>query len=186
MAETEILKKKKKKNYLLFAKEFNNNEVGETLASEDNLLIGRTIEINLAHLTNDPKMQNVKIKFKIKEVKDNKGYVELTKYFMLPTYIRRVVKPGREKIDDSFILITKDKTKIRLKPLMVTKALTQNSVLSSLRNKTKEFMNEYCKKNEYSRFLNDLINHDIQKMLKDNLKKVYPLSVVEIRLMEKL
>ena len=186
MAETEILKKKKKKNYLLLAKEFNNNEIGETLASEDNMLIGRTIEVNLAHLTDDPKMQNVKIKFKIREVKDNKGYAELTKYFMLPTYIKRVVKPGREKIDDSFILITKDKIKIRLKPLMVTKALTQRSILSSLRNKTKEFMNEYCKKNEYGGFLNDLINHDIQKMLKDNLKKVYPLSVVEIRLMEKL
>jgi len=131
------------------AKEFNNNEVGETLASEDNLLIGRGIEVNLAHLTNDPKMQNVKIKFKIKEVKDNKGYVELTKYFMLPTYIKRVVKPGREKVEDSFILMTKDKIKIRLKPLIVTKALTQNSVLSSLRNKTREFMNEYCKKNEW-------------------------------------
>jgi small subunit ribosomal protein S3Ae len=186
MAETEILKKKKKKAYLLYAKEFDNVEIGETLASEDNLIIGRTIEVNLAQLTNDPKTQNIKIKFKIKEVKENKGYAELNSYFMLPTYIRRVVKTAREKLDDSFKLMTKDNINIVVKPLLLTKALTQSSILSHLRKKTREFFNDYCKKNDYKKFLDDLIMHNLQRELKEVLKKVYPLSVAEIRLMEKL
>ena len=186
MVEAEVLKKKKKKSYLLIAKEFDNVEIGETLASEDNFVIGRTIEVSLAQLTNDPKMQNVKVKFKVKEIKEGKGYVELDNYSMVPTYIRRIVRPGREKIEDSFELKTKDDVKIRVKPLLITKAETQNSVLSSLIKKTRELLNDYCKKNDYNQFLFGLISHNIHKELRDSLKKIYPLSVVEIRLMEKL
>ena len=161
MAETELLKKKKKKNYTILAREFDNIEIGETPASEDNLVMGRTLEISLAELTNDPKTQNIKIKFKIKEVKENKGYAELTKYFMIPTYVKRVVKPAKEKIEDSFEIVTKDNVKVRIKPILLTKALTQHSVLSNLRNKSHEYLNDYSKKMDYSKFLMDLINHNV-------------------------
>ncbi len=186
MAETEILKKKKKKNYMILAREFDNIEIGETLASDDSLVLGRTIEVSLSDITNDPKTQNIKIKFKIKEVKEGKGYADLQKYFMIPTYIKRVVKPSKEKLEDSFTLITKDNIKIVIKPILLTKGLTQKSVLSKLRYQTRGFLNEYSKKVDYRQFLQDLINHVLQRDLKDVLKKVYPLSVAEIRLMEKL
>jgi len=182
----EILKQKKKKNYLLISREFNDIEIGETPASDDNLVLGRSIEVSLAQITNDPKMQNIKVKFKVKEVKENKGYTELYEYFIIPTYIRRVVKPAKEKIDDSFSLITKDNVKLRIKPLLLTKAVTQNTILSHLRHKTRDFFSEYCKKNEYKKFLQDLITHNLQKDLKNTLNKIYPLSVCEIRRMEKL
>ena len=186
MAETAILKKKKKKTYVLIAKEFNNMEIGETLASEDNLVLGRTIEIGLNQITNDPKTGSVKIKFKVNEVKEGRGYCELVQYFMIPTYVRRVVKPGKEKIEDSFLVLTKDNVKLRIKPILLTKAETQHSLLSSLRFKTREIFVEYCKKNDYNRLLDDIISHNLQKTLRDTLKKIYPLNVAEIRLMEKL
>ena len=186
MAETEILKKKKKKTYILYASEFNNAEVGETLASDDNLVLGRSMEVSLAQITNDPKTQNIKVKFKVKEVKENKGYLELFKYFMIPTYIRRVVKPAKEKIEDSFSMVTKDNIKVVIKPILLTKSITQSSVLSNLRKKTRDFFNEYFKKNDYNKFLQDLITHSLQRDLKGMLKKVYPLSVCEIRVFEKL
>ena len=186
MAETGILSKKKKKTYILIAEEFDNAEIGETLASEDNLVLGRTIEVGLNQLTNDPKTGSVKIKFKVKEVKEGKGYCELIQYFMIPTYVRRVVKPGKEKIEDSFMVVTKDNVKLRIKPIMLTKAEAQHSLLSSLRRKTREMFTEYCKKNDYKSFLYDLASHTLQKTLKDTLKKIYPLNVAEIRLMEKL
>ena len=186
MAETEILKKKKKKTYLLLAKEFENAEIGETLASEDSLVMNRTIEISLSQITNDPKSQNVKVKFKVKEVKDNKGYADLAKYFMIPTYIRRVVKPGREKMEDSFKIVTKDNVRVMIKTLLLTKAKTQNSVLSMLRLRTREYFGDYGKKNDYRKLLNDVIMHTIQRDLKQFLNKVYPLNVCEIRHMEKV
>ncbi len=186
MADTEILKKKKKKGYLLLASEFNNMEIGETMASEDSFLIGRSIDMSLAQMMDDPKMQNVKIRFKIKEIKDGKGYGEVYEYMMLPTYVKRVVKPAKEKVEDSFVLLTKDNIKVRIKPIMLTKAKTQQSVLANLKLKTREFFSEYCKNNDYSKFLHDLTMHFLQKELKGILNKVYPLSICEIRLMQKL
>ncbi len=187
MAETEILKKKRKKWYgILASKEFNNLEIGETLASSDGVLVGRSIEVNLANLTNDPKSQNIKIKFKIKEVKGNEAYTEIYNYEMSSTYIRRVVKPGKGKIDDSILLTTKDDIKLRIKPLFLTKLLVKQSILTNLRKKSREYLQEYCKKNDYSKLIQDLVNHHVQNDLKNLLKKVYPLSVAEIRLMQRL
>ena len=186
MAEAEVLKKKKKKLYLVLSKEFNNQEIGETLASEDSLILGRSLEVSLAQLTNDPKTQNVKIRFKIIEVKDGKGYAELRDYSILQTYIKRVVKPGREKVEDSFGLVTKDGVKIRVKPLLLTKSVTQKSVLANMRKKTRNFFGQYCSKNDYSNLLQDLFSHNVQKDLKGLLNKVYPLSVCEIRQFQRL
>ena len=187
MASTEILKKKKKKWYeILASSEFNQATIGETLAADDNSLINRTVELNLANITNDSKMQNVNVKFKVKEVKNGKANTELIRYELLPTYIRRVVKPKKEKIDDSFLLETQDNIKIRLKPLFLTKTLTKNSILSTLRKVSKEFLENYCKKNDYSNLIKDLVEHNIQKEIKNILKRIYSLSVCEIRLMEKL
>ncbi|MEK6862554.1 MAG: 30S ribosomal protein S3ae, partial [Nanoarchaeota archaeon] len=80
MAETQVIKKKKKWFTILAGPEFDNAEIGETLANENANLIGRTLEVNLADITRDPKSQNIKVKFRIKEVKDTQCYTELISY----------------------------------------------------------------------------------------------------------
>ena len=187
MAETEILKKKKKKWYgVLASPEFSNIEIGETLADSEESLIGRGLETNLANITNDPKSQHIKVKFKINQVKDNQAYTEVYRYELANTYIKRVVKPTKDKIDDSILLTTKDNIKIRIKPLFLTKALVKKSILTMLRIKSREYLQDYCKKNEYKNLIQDLVSHNIQKDLKSILKKIYPLNVAEVRLMQRL
>ncbi|MEK6907311.1 MAG: hypothetical protein AABW45_02190 [Nanoarchaeota archaeon] len=186
MAETQIIKKKKKWFGIIAGPEFKNAEIGETLSNEDAPLVGRTLEVNLANINQDPKSQNIKIKFKIKEVKGNEAYAEVISYAMLSTYVKRVIKPAKEKIDDSFVYTTKDNVKVKIKTIMLTKAKTQHSVLSSIRKKSHEYLQDYCKKNEYGGLIVDLSSHNIQRDLKNFLKKVYPLSVCEIRMMERV
>jgi len=187
MAETEILKKKKKKWYgILASPEFNNIEIGETLADSEESLIGRSLEVNLANITNDPKSQNIKIKFKINQVKGNEAYTEVYRYELSSTYIKRVVKPTKNKVDDSILFATKDNIKIRIKPLFLTKALVKKSILTMLRIKSREYLQNYFKENEYKKLIQDLVSHNIQKDLKNILKKIYPLNTAEIRLMQRL
>ncbi|MEK6834810.1 MAG: hypothetical protein AABX61_00935, partial [Nanoarchaeota archaeon] len=107
MAEIQLTKKKKKWFSIFSGPEFNNSEVGETLANEDTNLVGRTLEVNLANITQDPKSQNINIKFKIKEFKDNKANAEVISYAMLSTYVKRVIRPAKEKMDDSSRYTTK-------------------------------------------------------------------------------
>ena len=186
MAELQIAKKKKKWFGIISGPEFNNVEIGETLANENASIIGRTIGINLANITQDPKSQNIKVKFRIKEVKDNEAYSELISYQMLSTYVKRVIRPGKEKVDDSFKYATKDDVKVAIKTLILTKAKTKYSILSNMRNKSHEYLQDYCKKNDYKTLITDLVSHNLQKDLKNFLKKVYPLSICEVRMMERI
>jgi small subunit ribosomal protein S3Ae len=186
MIEAQITKKKKKWFSILAGPEFDNTEVGETLSNEDANLIGRTLEVNLANITNDPKSQNIKVKFKIKEVKNNQCCTELVSYNMLSTYVKRVIKPAKEKIDYSAEYLTNDNIKILIKLIMLTKAKTIHTVLTSIRHKSNEYLKSYCKKVDYKTLVIDLVSHNLQKELKNTLKKIYPLSVCEIRTMQRL
>ena len=186
MAETQILKKKKKWFGIYAGSEFNNVEIGETPANENTNVIGRTLELNLANLTQDPKSQNIKVKFKIKEIKDNKINAELISYEMLSTYIKRVIRPAKEKLDYSYEYSTKDNIKVALKILVLTKAKTKHSILTSIRLRSTEFLKEYFKKTDYKTLIVDLASNNLQKELKNNLKKVYPLSICEVRMMERI
>lgn len=185
MAELQIAKKKKKWFGIIAGPEFDSKEIGETLANENSNLVGRTIEVNLANITQDPKSQNIKIKFKIKEVKNNEAYAEVISYAMLSTYVKRLIRPAKEKVDDSFKYETKDNVKVAIKTLILTKAKTKHSILSNIRNKSHEILEDYCKKNDFKTLINDLASHNIQRDLKNALKKVYPLSICEVRLMER-
>ncbi len=185
MAETQILKKKKKWFTVIAGPEFKNFEIGETLGNENAKLIGRTLEVNLANVTQDPKSQNIKIKFKIINVKDNQADADVISYEMLSTYIKRLIKPAKEKMDDSFIYKTKDDINVKIKTLILTKAKTKHSILSSIRHKSREYLQDYCKKSEYKTLIADLAFHNLQKELKTILKKIYPLSVCEVRKMER-
>src|SRR3989344_7629474 len=127
MTNTQIIKKKKKWLGIFAGPEFNNAEVGETLANEGAKIIGRTLEVNLANITQDPKSQNIKVKFRIKEVKGNEAHSEFISYKMLSTYVKRVIRPAKEKMDDSFQYMTKDNIKVVIKTLILTKAKTKHS-----------------------------------------------------------
>ncbi|AJF62372.1 MAG: SSU ribosomal protein S3AE [archaeon GW2011_AR20] len=186
MADVQLQKKKKKWFGIVTGLESNRSEIGETLANEDANLVGRTLEVNLANITQDPKSQNIKVKFRIKEVKGNEAYAEVISYAMLSTYVKRVIKPAKEKIDDSFKYLTKDNVKVVVKTIILTKSKTIKSILTNIRHKSHEYLQNYFKKTDYTTLINDLASHNLQKDLKNILKKIYPLSVCEIRMMERL
>ena len=192
MAEEEkqkqvVLKKKKKKWIPIFAnKMFNDIQIGDSYVSEPSLLIGRYIETNLMELTNDIKKQNIKVLFKIGNVTENKATADLVGYELLGSVIRRVVKRAKSKIDDSFIVETKDNAKMVVKSIILTKTKTAHSILTKLRFKSKEYIIANFKKWAYDEAFAELLNHNLQKNLREYLKKIYPVSVVEVRYFKKM
>ncbi|MCD4666215.1 hypothetical protein K8R47_00195 [archaeon] len=187
MAEKKVLKKKKKHWYSILAtKDFNNVELGETLAFEDSALMGRQITANLSVLTNDIKTQNVKLSFKVNKVDNGKAYTEVIGYKMVPAFIKRIVRTQRSKLDDSFKIKTQDGVKIILKPVIVTRNKTNKKILTSLRKSSRNSFQKLFEKLKYEDFVKDLIYHKTQKDMKHSLKKVYPVSAFEIKIMKKL
>ena len=183
-----VSKQQKKKRWfnILASPEFRNIVIGETPSFAPESLVGRTMRVNLMTLTRDPKKQNFSVIFKVKEVNGGDAHTELIKYNMGTVHIKRVVKRGKDKVDDSFVVTTSDNIKLRVKPFLITRGKVQHSVLTSLRKVSKEFIENEAKGKSCSDFWVSVLSSDLQRSMRGVLKKIYPLALVEIRMLVRL
>ena len=102
---------------------------------------------------------------------------------ILPYFLKRMVRKGTNYVEDSFSTECKDAV-LRIKPFLVTRRKVSREIRKGLRNKAKEDLINYAKDKKVSDIFEDVIRGDIQKYLSSNLKKVYPLSLCEIRILK--
>lgn len=114
------------------------------------------------------------------EVEDGKALARTKKLKLLTYFLRRIVRKGTNYVDNSFKTQCKD-VKIKIKPFLVTRRKVSRAVRKSLREKAKEEILEYVKKKTVQEIFEDIIKNQLQKNLSIKLKKIYPLSVCEIR-----
>jgi ribosomal protein S3AE len=155
--------------------------LGESNVYEKEELVGKTLNLNLATITNDMKKQNIIVTFKVTGVADNKGQTQLVNYVLVPSYIKRLIRRSREKIDDSFLARTKDGKVVRVKPIAITNADTFNSIITKIRLGMKSLIKTALKERTYDEFVNDLISMKYQREMKEKLNKIYPLKYIDIR-----
>ncbi len=186
MVETKkALKIKKKKWFpIVTTKEFNELVIGETLATDGSELMGRHIEVNLMTITNDMKKQNYYASFIVNEVKNDKAIAKAVGFYVSPSSIKRMVRRGKERVDDSGVFLTSDKVKIRVKIFLLAKTKTKGSIAAMLRKQAATYLNNYISKNPFDKILLDLISTSLQRNLRDYLRKVYPLKSCEVRAVE--
>ncbi len=187
MAKTKEIKKKKKKWFSIYTNEnFNNLKIGESLGTEVKDLIGRKIIVNLSTLFNDPKKQSINAIFKINEIKGESAIAHIVGYELSQSHLKRVMRRSKDKIEDSFICESKDKIKFRIKPFLLTKTQTKRSILASLKHKAREYFNDVSSKNDFNVLIQNIISNKVQKDLKGVIKKVYPIILCEIRILERI
>jgi len=182
MAVRKSTRKQKKAWFnIVTPKELGNYTIGETTAIEPQQLVGRNVRVNLMNILNDPKKQNTQITFNIKSVTDKNAITEIVSYELQPSYLKRMVRAGRKKIEDSFITETKDKIRIRIKPVLITRTKAQRSKLSAVRNIAKEFIIEKLKTQNFMDLINDAISTKLQREMREKLTKIYPLALCEFK-----
>ena len=169
-------KKKKKWLVILASKEFNNQEIGETYINEPEQALNRTIQINLMTLTRDPKKQNFNVFFKIKDVKNNQATTTLLAYKIQSAQLKKITKKNKAKVEDSYIYETKDKAKLIIKPILITKSLTYKNTLKEIRKLTRVFLDKYCKEHDVSEVMRDIVSGSLQREIKANAKKMIPMT----------
>ncbi len=166
---------------VIATKEFGNMEIAEIPYSEPKTLIGRVLKINLYLLTNDSRKQNAEVSFKIINFDSKTATTELVGYKILNAYIKRVIRKGKEKADDSFVCESNDKIKIKIKPFFITKNKTKDSILTRLRMETRKIVTEYSKTIDFEKLVRETTSNSLQRNLKQELKKIYPLILFELR-----
>jgi len=185
MAEKKPTKKLVKKKKIWFTiiapKSFREVVLGETPAFDGQDIIGKIVKVNLMNIVRDPKKQNTNILFKITNVEGTQARTTIYGYEIIPSSIKRLVKRRRGKIDDSFVCETKDKMLIGIKPMVITNGRTQNTVLTNIRKKIRHVASKYLLTLTYEQFINELISGRFQGKLKEEIKKVYPARIIEIK-----
>jgi ribosomal protein S3AE len=166
---------------IIAPKLFNEGWVGEVFIADPAATIGRIVTVSMTVLTNDPQRQHVLLSFRITGQGKQGLTTELVSYHFSPNATKRFVRRSRSKMDDSFTANTADGKKIRIKPMIVTRSKAQGGVRAAMVKATREFFILHLSKMKLEQFWSELVNHNIQKGLGDQLRKLYPLSACEVR-----
>src|SRR5262245_19272457 len=107
--DAQLKVRKKKWVQIVAPKLFREVVIGEVPLYEAEQLKGRRMTVNMMTLTNNPKNQSISVKIIVSEIKEGKGHTELTGFETMPGSLKRIVRRGRTKIEDSFVVQTADK-----------------------------------------------------------------------------
>jgi ribosomal protein S3AE len=98
----------------------------------------------------------------------------------MPYFLKRMVRKGTNYVEDSFSTEAKD-SQIKIKPFLITRRKVSRAVRKALREKAKKEIISYVKTKTTNEIFEDILENTLQKSLSLKLKKIYPLSTCEIR-----
>jgi ribosomal protein S3AE len=156
-------------------------EIGESYLTEANTAAGRIMKVNLRELTGNMRDQHINVSLRIKEVSGNILQTEVRGYAYMPFFVGKLTRPGTGKIDDSFVLNTKDGRNVRLKPLAITVFMVSNSAKTAVRKKLKEVLKEELSKLNFDGLIVDLLRYKLQMDIKKKLGKICPIRELIFR-----
>ena len=165
---------------------FKHEHLGDSFVLETETLAGRGISVNLMNLTGDMKKQNLSISFRITNVKEGKAHTRTTAIHMQPGSLKRLVRRGRTKIDDSFAITLKHGHVARIKPVVITKNVATNASATALRKRLREVLSGLSGDVSFETMVHDIVNFRLQRHLRDQLDSVLPVRSVDIRALELL
>jgi small subunit ribosomal protein S3Ae len=185
MAKTKKVVKqkiKKKKWFQVVAPElFRSKTIGEIPLYEAEQMQGRNIKINMMALTGNPRNQQTNVFLRVSEIKEGKGMTGIMGLEVMPSSIKRYVRKGRTKIADSIVIKTKDDKKVRIKPLIITKARINKPTSTNVRIRARNEMIKLAQKLTFEKLVEEIIHNKFQKHVYSNITKISPIKQVEIR-----
>lgn len=165
---------------------FGEKEIGETPASDPSQVMGRTVEVIASNLTGVGKQNYVKLLFEVDQVSGKKAKTKLTGLEVMGGYLRSSVQRRRTKVEGVFEFKTKDDVKLRAKCVAITFRACQTEQAKAIRNQLKEILHQKFEQTEFNELLNEILDRQVQNEVKDKVRKIMPLSGMEIRKLELL
>lgn len=142
-------------------------------------LDGKTIKIDM---TRKLRGKSIDLIFKIKVDKD-KAVAYPKKLKLLPFFIKHMLRKNISYVEDSFKSQTKE-SNIIIKPFIITRKQVSRAVRKTLRNSSRNWILDYTKTKKDDELFEEILSNKLQKELSTKLKKIYPLSLCEIRVLE--
>jgi small subunit ribosomal protein S3Ae len=155
--------------------------IGETIAEDEELLVGRQFEIMQNELDGDFTKMHVKINFRIKEVVGNDAITEFVGHDVLKDFVRRQIRRERGKIDDTIDVVTEDGFFIRIKPFIVTRSSVKGSQKQESRSIARNEVIKFCAKSTWINVQKALMDGSLEESVSKAISKIQPVKAVFFR-----
>jgi len=155
--------------------------IGETIAEEEDMLLGRQFEIMQNELDGDFTKMHVKIKFRIKEVVGNDAITEFVGHDVMKDFVRRQIRRDRGKIDDTIDVVTEDGFFVRIKPFIVTRSSVKASQKHESRSVTRNEVVKFCAQSTWINVQKALMDGSLEETVSKAISKIQPVRAVFFR-----
>ena len=155
--------------------------IGETLAEEPEMLIGRNFEIMQNELDGDFSKMHVKIRFRVVDVLGTDALTEFIGHQMMQDHIRRQIRRDRGKIDDTVDIVTEDGYYVRLKPLIITRERAKSSQKNEIRTIARNIILKTGASSTWVDMQKSVMDGELEAKIKEGTSKITPIRAVMIR-----
>ena len=155
--------------------------IGETIAEEEDMLVGRPFEIMQNELDGDFTKMHVKIKFRIKEVVGNDAITEFVGHDVMKDFVRRQIRRDRGKIDDTIDVVTEDGYFVRIKPFIVTRSSVKARQKNESRSVTRNEVVKFCAQSTWINVQKALMDGSLEETVSKAISKIQPVRAVFFR-----
>lgn len=160
---------------------FSSALIGEGLAEEPNLLLGRVPEITMQELTGDFSLMHVKLRFRIHEIRGQDAHTLFVGHDLTSDYVRRQTRRKHSKMDVAKDLVTKDGWALVIKPLAISDLRIKSSQQTAIRTTLENAIVEIGGEHTLVEITKMIVNGELSKELTKRIKGIYPVKRIEIR-----
>ena len=155
--------------------------IGETIAEDEEQLIGRHYEMVQNELDGDFSKMHVKVQFRISGVVGADALTEYIGHEFLKDHIRRQVRRDRGKIDDTVDVVTEDGFYIRIKPLMISRHRIKGSQKQQMRTLARDIILKGGATSTWVDFQKATLDGTLEAQIREAASKIQPIRDVMIR-----
>ena len=140
---------------------------------------GKTIKLDL---TRQLKGKSTEVVVKVMIEKD-KAIAHPVKMKLMSYFIRRMIRKKISYVEESLQMPSQESMLV-VKPFLITRNRVSRAVRKALRNRTKNWLEDHISQMTDKEVFDEVLSNRLQKPLSLVLKKTYPLSLCEIRVLE--
>jgi small subunit ribosomal protein S3Ae len=172
---------KTKSWYNIYAPDiFDKAYIGNTVANDPEMLVGRVMQTTLGEMTNDYSRQHIKMRFKVRDVAGDAGYTNFIGHEVTRDYLRSLVKRRTSRIDTLVLVTSKDGKKLRVTTSCFTISRANLAQAHAIRKTVEEFMVAKAAEMEYDHLAKYIVIGEAARDLFKVIKTIYPTRRVEV------
>ena len=160
---------------------FERKEIAQIVATEDNDLVDRVVEVGMDELTGDHTHGYANLKFRVNEVKGRNALTTFIGHELSRNYLKTMVRRRKSVIREVVDAVTKDGKGMRIKVVVFTGVRIKANAKTGIRLAVEEIVKNHCKGITLAQLEQEVLFKKFSSFIYKQIKKIAPVRRVEIR-----